>query len=300
MSIHLSLFFRPYQIPKGTPLKVCLDVAKVADEVGLYSITFGEHLLLGNNLEAYPYGSFLHQAETCWPEPLTTLAAMGAVTKKLLLSTGVLLAPLRPPLLLAKAIATLDVMTSGRVQLALGVGWQQEEYAAIGVPWEERYQRFDESVSACRAVWGEQPVNFQSDNVHLSDAWVLPQPLQNRIPLLYGLGMTPQNTLRMARYSDGWCPVGIEPAEVRQGVNSLADACAAIGRDMSTLHIKIGLPMVLGKDGKVDIPRSMEPIPDYLSAGATIVTVSCPPNPQNMNEIYQFIEAVALYKDAYS
>lgn len=299
MSTDLSLFFRPYQIPKGAPLKVCLEVARVADEVGLHSITFGEHLLLGNNLEAYPYGSFLYRAETCWPEPLTTLAAMGAVTQKLLLSTGVLLAPLRPPLLLAKAIATLDVLTSGRVQLALGVGWQKEEYEAVGVPWEERYQRFDESVSACRAVWGEQPVNFQSGHVKMTDAWVLPQPLQGRVPLLYGLGMTPQNTLRMARYSDGWCPVGIEPAEVRQGVESLADACAAIGRDVSTLHIKIGLPLVMGKDSKADIDRSMEPIPDYLAAGATIITVSCPSNPQNMNEIYQYIEGVARYKEAF-
>jgi alkanesulfonate monooxygenase SsuD/methylene tetrahydromethanopterin reductase-like flavin-dependent oxidoreductase (luciferase family) len=105
MSMNVSLFFRPYQIPAGTHLSVCLDVARAADEAGLHSITFGDHLILGPNLDAYPYGAFLHRSESSWPEPLTTLAAMAAVTKNLLLSTGILLAPLRPPVLLAKTIA---------------------------------------------------------------------------------------------------------------------------------------------------------------------------------------------------
>lgn len=299
MSIKLSLFFRPYQIPKGAPMSACIDVARAADEAGLHSITFGDHLLLGNNLQAYPYGAFLHRAETAWPEPLTTLAAMGAVTKKLLLSTGILLAPLRPPVLLAKTIATLDVLTNGRVQLALGVGWQKEEYDAVGIPWEERYQRFDESVAACRAIWGEQPINFESENVRIADAWALPRPAQDRIPLLYGIAMTPKNTLRMARHSDGWCPVGIDPATVRDGVERLAAACADIGRDMSSHHIKIGLPVEMGKNGKVDVRKSMETTPDYLDAGATIITISSPPNPESMSEIYEFIEEAARAKEVF-
>lgn len=290
MSINVSLFFRPYQIPAGTPLNVCIDVARAADEAGLHSITFGDHLLLGANLEAYPYGAFLHRSESAWPEPLTTLAAMASVTRTLRLSTGILLAPLRSPVLLAKTIATLDALSNGRTQLALGVGWQKEEYDAVGVPWEERYKRFDESVAACRAIWGDQPINFESANVKIHDAWALPLPAQPRVPLLYGLAMTPKNATRMAKFSDGWCPVGLDANAIREGVDRFAEALAIEGRDLSEQHIKIGLPHVVDANGRIDAARTLAQAPEYLAAGATIITVSSLPNPSSMKEVYQFIE----------
>mgnify|MGYP000873651487 FL=1 len=292
MSVQVSLFFRPYQIPAGIHLSACLDVARAADEAGWHSITFGDHLLLGPNLAAYPYGAFLHRAESAWPEPLTTLAAMAAVTERLVLSTGILLAPLRSPVLLAKSIATLDCLSRGRAQLALGVGWQREEYDAVGIPWEERYRRLDEGVAACRALWGSQPVNFESANVKVEDAWALPRPDQERVPLLYGLAMTPKNAVRMAKFGDGWCPVGIDPPAIREGVDQLAAALRDEGRDLGSQHIKVGLPHVLNADGTVDVGGTMAATPEYLSAGATIITVSSPPNPASMDEIFKFISAL--------
>ena len=134
MTANISIFFRPYQLPPGTPLSACIDVARAMDEAGLHSVSFGDHLLIGNHPENYPYGAFMHASTSAWTEPLVTLAAMAAVTKRLLLGTGILISPLRPPVLLAKQIATLDVMSNGRTQLALGVGWQREEYEAVGVP----------------------------------------------------------------------------------------------------------------------------------------------------------------------
>lgn len=293
MSMNVSLFFRPYQIPAGTPLSVCIDVARAADEAGLHSITFGDHLILGPNLHAYPYGAFLHRSESSWPEPLTTLAAMAAVTKNLLLSTGILLAPLRPPVLLAKTIATLDTLSNGRAQLALGVGWQKEEYDAMGLPWEARYKLLDEAVSACRAIWGAQPINYESEHVKIHDSWALPQPVQPRVPLLYGLAMTPKNATRMARFGDGWCPVGIDTAAIREGVDRLAEALAAEGRDLTSQHIKVGLPPVTDSAGRPDVERTMAQAPAYLEAGGTIITVTSPPNPESMSDIYRFIEDVA-------
>jgi probable F420-dependent oxidoreductase len=292
MTVQLSLFFRPYQIPPGVHLSACNDVARAADDAGLHSITFGDHMILGPNLHAYPYGAFLHRSESEWPEPLTTLSGMAAVTKNLILSTGILLAPLRSPLLLAKTIATLDKLSRGRTQLALGVGWQREEYDAMGIPWEERYQRLDEGVAACRAIWGEQPIDFESENVRIHDAWSLPRPEQARIPLLYGLAMTPKNAIRMARFGDGWCPVGIDARAIREGVDRLSEALQAEGRDLYSQHIKVALPHVLDNAGRIDVRRTVEAAPEYLAAGATIVTVSGPPQPQSMGEIFDFIKAL--------
>ena len=297
--MQLSLFFRPYQIPAGAPLSVCIDVARAADAAGLHSITFGDHLMLGPDTSGYPYGKFLHRAESAWPEPLTTLAAMGSVTENLILSTGILLAPLRPPLLLAKTIATLDALTRGRTQLAIGVGWQRAEYDAQGIPWEERYRRLDENVTACRALWGEQPVDFESANLKVTDAYCLPRPHQDRIPLLMGLKMTDKNAARMARLGDGWCPMGLDAQGIREGVERLAEAVAEVGRDMADQHIKVGLGPVMGATGKTDVARTLEAAPAFLDAGATIITVTGPAAPESMREIFDFIEEAGRWREAY-
>lgn len=295
--MQLSLFFRPYQIPTGEHLSVCLDVARAADEAGLHSITFGDHLMLGPDTSAYPYGQFLHRHQSAWPEPLTTLAAMAGVTRKLILSTGILLAPLRPPLLLAKTIATLDVLARGRVQLALGVGWQRAEYEAQGLAWEDRYRLLDENVAACRAVWGEQPVEFQSAHLRLEDAYCLPRPDQARIPLLMGLKMTAKNAARMARLGDGWCPVGIDAHELRDGVDQLADAVHAAGRSMADQHVKVGLGSVMGANETVDVARTLDGAQEFLAAGATIITVTAPSEPKTMKQIYDFIEQAGRWRE---
>lgn len=293
MAIQASIFFRPYQLPKGVPMSACTDVAHAMDEAGLHSVLFGDHLLLGTHSERYPYGPWKHPQESSWPEPLTTLAAMAAVTKTIKLATGILLAPLRSALVLAKSIATLDVMSDGRTQLALGVGWQPEEYTAVGIPFEERYKRLDEVVDACRALWGEQPVHFKSANVDLDGVWSLPLPIQPRVPLLYGLAMTPKNAARMATRGDGWCPVGLDLEGIREGVVRLGEALRVEGRDLSTQHVRVGLPPVWEAPGKLDVERTFARAPEFVAAGGTIMTVESPPEPESMSEMYRFVDRVA-------
>jgi len=297
MSAQVSIFFRPYQSPGGD-LSGCLDVARAMDEAGIHSVIFGDHLLLGENLDAYPYGAFMHPAESAWMEPLTTLAAMAAVTKNLKLATGILVSPLRHPVLLAKTIATLDVISNGRTQLALGVGWQKEEYDALGIPFEERYARLEEGVSACRVIWGEQPFSLRTENVHVEKAWALPRPVQARVPLLLGLNMTPKNAARMAALADGWCPVGMTPEKIREGVDRLGEALSVVGRELSDQHIRVGIPHVRGADDRIDIRRSLAAIPEYVAAGATILTIASPPKPDSVAELMDFISEVgALAKE---
>lgn len=299
MSVQVSIFYRPYQSPEGD-LSVCLDVARAMDEAGIHSIIFGDHLLLGENLQAYPYGAFMHPAESAWMEPLTTLAAMAAVTKTLRLATGILISPLRHPVLLAKTIATLDVISGGRTQLALGVGWQKEEYEALGLPFEQRYALLEEGVQACRAIWGEQPVSFESENVRLRNAWCLPRPVQPRVPLLLGLNMTPRNARRMAELADGWCPVGLNAEQIRTGVDQLGEALDRVGRKLSDQHIRVGVPLQQDSSGRVDVARTLAAIPEYAAAGGTVITVSAPPKPESLAELLRFIEQVGEGARAYA
>jgi alkanesulfonate monooxygenase SsuD/methylene tetrahydromethanopterin reductase-like flavin-dependent oxidoreductase (luciferase family) len=191
------------------------------------------------------------------------------------------------------------VLARGRVQLALGVGWQKAEYEAQGLAWEDRYRLLDENVAACRAVWGEQPVDYESAHLKLAEAYCLPRPEQTRIPLLMGLKMTPKNAARMARLGDGWCPVGIGAQEVRQGVDQLAAAVSAAGRSMAEQHIKVGLGNVMGPTGAADVSRTLEAAPEYLEAGATIITVTAPAAPDTMTQIYDFIEQAGRWREAF-
>jgi probable F420-dependent oxidoreductase len=286
--VRLALFCRPHQVP-GRDLASCLEVAKAADEAGLHGFLFGDHLLMTARTDRYPYGEYQHALDVPWLEPLTTLAAVAAVTTRLRLSTGVLLAPLRSPLVLAKTIATLDVLSHGRVELGIGTGWQREEYEAVGLVWGERNARLDEAVRACRVLWGEQPVDFSSAGTSFDEAWTLPRPVQERVPLLFGMAMTEANAHRVAELGDGWMPVGVERVELAAGAARLRAAFATAGRDPATVIVQLSVGAMLDGAGRLDRTATAAAARPMFEAGATVVSIVLPAGLPSMDHALQFV-----------
>jgi probable F420-dependent oxidoreductase len=271
----------------------CVEVARLADAAGLYSIHFGEHLGMGGDSSAYPYGPFAHSLETPWLEPMTTLGAMAAVTQRIRLSTGVLLAPLRPALLLAKTVATLDVLSGGRVELGVGTGWQRSEYDAAGVAWSGRRARLYDTIAACRSLWGEQPASYSSPTVSFSGVTAYPRPSQDRVPILFGVAVTPVTAATIAEIGDGWCPVGVDLDGVRSGVGQLREAFARVGRDPAEIRVRFRLPDAVYDGSNFDFTPTFAPLDALRDAGATIFGLSIPPHLSTMDEMRHFLDTLA-------
>ena len=256
----------------GDDLSQLIDFAKRAEDAGIDQIAMTDHLAIGPHTERYPYGAFPFPNDEPWPEPLLTLAAMAGATRRIRLATAVLIAPLRPALLLAKSLATLDVLSGGRVDLGVGTGWQKEEFAASGVPFETRAARMDDVLRACRVLWRDAPASFQSPTVSFDDLWCIPRPVQpGGVPIWFGVAPTPRNVARVVEMGVGWVPVGSDLDALASGARVLRDAFAAAGRDPAMLGVRANVPFANGADGRVDLDRSIaEGIPRASEAGATI------------------------------
>src|SRR5262249_10547347 len=149
----------------GDDLAGLVELARIADDTGIDQLVLPDHVVMGPHLENYPYGRFPLPLEEPWPEPLTVLAAMAGASRRVRLGTAVLSAPLRPAVLLAKTLATLDVLSRGRLEVGVGTGWQAEEYAAEGLDFARRWQLFDDGLRACRVLWRDAPAAFESPTV---------------------------------------------------------------------------------------------------------------------------------------
>jgi probable F420-dependent oxidoreductase len=251
-------------------LRTLVEAAHVADAVGIDQLMIPDHLAMSRNTAAYPYGRFPLPLEEPWLEPLTTLAAIASVTKRIRLATGVLIAPIRAPLVLAKTAATVDVLSGGRLDLGVGTGWQAEEYAAVGVPWEERWRRLEDGLRACRALWRDAPASFRSASVSFDELWCLPRPVQpGGVPLWFGVGLGPKNLARIVELGAGWMPMDSRPESIRAGLAQIRAAFEAAGRDFAGFGARAHAPFVLGADKRPDLDASLAGLPALAEAGAT-------------------------------
>ena len=253
----------------GGDWSALLDVARAADQIGVDRLVVTDHVVLGRDLDAYSWGRFPTASDGPWLEPLAVLTAMAGVTARVRLSTGIVIAPLRPAPVLAKTVATLDVLSGGRVDLGVGVGWQRAEYAAEGLDFAARGRMLDDTIGACRALWSQQPASYSSPTVAFDDVWCMPQPAQDRLPVWFSGTLNTRNLTRIVDLGDGWIPImGATLDDIRSGVDRLR---AATSRPVD---VQAPVRPVRGTDGAIDLAATFAAVPELVAAGVTNIYIN--------------------------
>jgi len=273
VSMRLSIGLYGLQKWFGGEFAPVVDLIGIADRKGVDQVSLTDHVVMGERVDRYPYGAFPSPLDTPWFEPITVLAAIAGATRHIRLSTGILISPLRPAVLLAKQLATLDVMSRGRVEIGIGTGWQREEYEASGVDFDKRYHIMDEQVRVCRRLWSEAPVDFQGETVRLERIHQWPRPVQKHLPIWMGIAPTPRNCQRLAELADGWIPMLKSPEDLAAGLGHIRAAFDARGRDFAGFQVRVGLPGVVNATGALDLAASFAQIPALEAAGVTMVEI---------------------------
>ncbi|MDI2127973.1 TIGR03619 family F420-dependent LLM class oxidoreductase [Yinghuangia seranimata] len=250
-----------------------IDVARAAEDAGVDRVVLVDHVVMGPHTDKYVWGRFPTPPEAAWPEPLSLLSAIAAVTERIRLATGILIAPLRGATLLAKTAATIDQISGGRLELGVATGWQREEYDAAGLAWDRRGQLLTDTLAACKALWTQTPAAFESPTVGFTDTYCEPKPVQpGGVPLWIGGSLNKRNLARIVDSGDGWIPImGLSTQDMARDVETVRAALADAGRDPAALRVQGPVPMVKGDDGRFDLARTIDNVPEVVAAGATAV-----------------------------
>ena len=238
----------PGRGPLATPDNMA-TIAQKAEELGFDSIALGDHILVPKSISSdYPYtetGEFPGSASGQAMEQITALAFMAGATKSIRLATSVLIVPHRNPLVAAKALATLDVLSGGRLIVGVGVGWCREEFEAVGCePFDERGAVTDEYIRAFKELWTSDDPTFEGEYVSFSDIWFLPKPVQKPHPPFWVGGESRPAIRRAATLCDGWYPIGNNPAfpvgtpeALQNGMERLRRTAERAGRNPDEIQI---------------------------------------------------------------
>lgn len=225
--------------------------AQVAEACGFDTIWTSDHIIVPTSVQSfYPYhpdGQMPFVPHEPYLEPLIVMTYLAAVTQRIRLGTSVLILPYRNPVFTAKALATLDVLSHGRITLGVGVGWMEEEFKALGLETYARRGAYsDECVRIFRALWTQDEPAFQGEFHQFAGIKCEPKPVQaGGIPIWVG-GHTPQAIRRAARLGDGWQPIvqrppaDLPPDDLRVKIAALRELAEAGGRDPQALTIALG------------------------------------------------------------
>lgn len=232
------------------------ELGRAAESAGFDSLWTVEHILYPEGYEStYPYapdGKMPGSGDSPIPDPLVWLAYVAAHTNTLKLATGISLLPERHPVTYAKEVATLDMLSKGRVILGVGIGWLREEFAALDVPWEGRARRTEEYAEVMRALWEKDDVTFHGEFINFDNISSNPKPTHGRVPIHIG-GHSRAAAERAGRMGDGFFPAKGDIAELFDIARQTA---ADHGRDPSAIEMTSSHPGIFGDDAAAAIEES--------------------------------------------
>jgi probable F420-dependent oxidoreductase len=215
-------------------------VAKRAEEVGFDSVWATDHVILPNKIETkYPYrddGKFLWDPKTPYIESIVAQTWAAAATKTITIGSSVLILPWRPAVLTAKQLASLDVMSGGRLKVGVGTGWMEEQFKLLEAPFHNRGKRLNELIRLFKHMWESDEIDFQGQFYKLSDFSFYPKPLQKKLPIICG-GYTEDVMRRVAAVGDGWVPLRLTPEQYKERIPVLKEMLAQHNRTIDELEL---------------------------------------------------------------
>ena len=234
----------PFVDPDGA-----VELARAAEAAGFESLWTVEHTVVPVGYEStYPYdrsGRMPGSDDAPIPDPLVWLAYLASATTTINLATGILIQPQRNPVALAKEVATLDPLSGGRVQLGVGVGWLEEEFDAIGIPFAERGRRTDDGIAAMRALWSQDQASYDGEFTSFTDCICRPRPVGGTVPVHIG-GHTGVAARRAGRIGDGFFPASGSHEELAALFALVHRTAEESGRDPGAIEITCGGNGVFG------------------------------------------------------
>jgi probable F420-dependent oxidoreductase len=259
MEIGLNL---PVSNPLVTP-EILREIAVAAESRGFAELYLGEHVVLFDKpSDGYPSsddGEAFFPASAPLPDPLVTHAFIAACTRRIRLATGVMLLPQRNPVYAAKHVATLDWLSGGRFDCAIGLGWSSEEFEACDVPWAERGARAEDYIGVMRTLWSDPVSHYEGRFYSLKPCRQYPKPVQRPHPPLWFGGWTDAALSRAARLGDGWYGFDLTAEATAERIGRLRTFIAEQGRPTDSVKICCG--------GYSLQPQSRDELRAYHDAG---------------------------------
>ena len=270
-----------------------LDQARGADAAGIDRLVVSDHVVLGENLEAYgdPKNGGIKGGvqptgpDGQWLDPIVLLSMWAAVTKRTRFLTGILIAPLRRPATLAKQLATLDVLSEGRLDIGVGVGWQREEYEANGIPYEGRGKLLDETLEICQKLWRDESASHRGHIAKFEKTHLNPKPFDPcGVPFWISGTLNPNVMNRIVKYGSGWIPWGPDGMNPIEGLKRIREALVKAGRSAEGFEATSYIPLAYtttgnttGKSGsekQIDVEKTMSIVPAMVAGGLTDLRIT--------------------------
>jgi probable F420-dependent oxidoreductase len=240
------------------------DHARLVEALGYESLWMPEHPVIPVNMKTpFPFTADNRMPEhyATWADPFVALSIAAAVTKKIRLGTCICLLPEREPLITAKAVASLDLFSNGRVLFGVGAGWLREETEVMGANFGTRWKQTRETVEAMRVLWTQREASYEGEMIRFAAVRCEPKPVQKPHPPVILGAHGPKALERVARSYDGWMPLIDDPAELKRDVAEIRKLAARHGRKPESIQI---LPLV---DPKENGP-SADDLKRFRDAGA--------------------------------